>query len=110
MARYLWAPVALALAPAPPALAAGLGEEAPYAFREPAQLQVLLMGEQTRLQFRLAEGSAQPDVAAINYTFLNIVGDGNTVSVTQDGGGADFPGARVLNGLSAPTILNGTPP
>ena len=105
---------ALALAGAAPAWAAGLGEDAPFAFRTPAERQILLMGEQTRLQFRIFEEGAggQPDGPIVNYTFLSVTGNNNTVTITQDGSGTSLD--RILNrrasGAGAPSILNGTTP
>ncbi|WGH78132.1 hypothetical protein [Jannaschia ovalis] len=76
------------------AWANGQGESRPFSFRSPSERQVLLMGEQTRLNFKVFErdtalsGGQAPSGQTGNSLSVTITGNGdNTISVTQDNTG-----------------------
>lgn len=81
----------LIAAAAPPALANGFGEDRPWQFRSPAERQILLQSEQTRLNFMtfgLGGGVAGAGGQTGNSTSITITGDGdNTIDLTQDNTG-----------------------
>ena len=81
------------------AWANGPGENRPYSFRSPSERQILLLGEQTRLNFKVFErdtnglpSAEAPSGQTGNSLSVIITGNGdNTISVTQDNTGDDSP-------------------
>ncbi|PRY94771.1 hypothetical protein BCF33_0369 [Hasllibacter halocynthiae] len=104
------------------ACANGFGEDRPWQFRTPAERQVLLQQEQTRLNFMIFEqsglGAAGLGGQTGNAITISISGDGdNTIDVGQENTGdqtiqdAEGSGTNTVGGAgaSAPAALAPTP-
>ncbi|MBM2576776.1 hypothetical protein JQC91_10720 [Jannaschia sp. Os4] len=85
-------PLGLAsLLAAGPVAANGLGEQRGWQFRSPSDRQILLQGEQTRLNYMVFEQStsAAPGLGGQtgNTVVIDIGGSGNTIDLSQDNSG-----------------------